>query len=820
MSLVEMSLAGGMIILAAMIVRALGRDRLPVGAFECLWTLAWLRLTLPVRLPFRLSVWSLLERSAPAMEVLPAATAAPVQTMPVLPQVNITQFSEGTAPASPGPSPWPILWAAGALLLALALAVNYVRCRKRYASALPVTEGPAAQFWDAWPLGRRVSVRRCQAVSAPLTYGIARPVILLPAGMDLADERTVMYVLAHERAHIRRFDAARKLALAAALCLHWFNPLVWAMAALAGRDMERACDRAVVDLFGPGVRGNYARTLLDMEERRAGLAPLVSGFSKFAIEERIHSIMKIRPRSFLSAALALALVLSVGAVFATAAPEPEDASEPGGFAGEVIASSDGTVYVFTPEGEPVGMTQQEYKLLFDPVDVEWWTAEEYAAWLEQEKKDLQDCLGQRAWTSANGWFTWTQEKIDETVEMYEQILEMIKSGLQVSKTVGGRSDAVLMQGSQDVQLSSGDTVVLQGSQSPSGLHMGYSYTFLDGDDRTTLGPYDSPEALQEALKEEMGARVADGRLSAAEAQELLADFAPALGTEQIVSSSGTTTYSFRGSEGVELTEEERKALDLLLENERLREALEVKVDQQLYSVQTVFTDELQSALDELDDAIEPYLPFGLQYSYDVPTGELTMTWNGRVVRGLYDGTAGIWITGHSGDDWPDGAVELIAVYTDGELTGLRLATEDEQAQWDWLRAASGISGVPDFAASPAEPEADGTVTVPPDESVTVFFSQAEGPYGELDSGGNIRAGQVTAARGSTVSVGLQSRTDAALTVSLRSGGDSMDKSVRLKAGHALTVTFSPEKDGTYEIVLTNDGEYPVELIVSWIVSQT
>ena len=66
MSLVEMSLAGGMIVLAAMIVRALGRDRLPVGAFECLWTLAWLRLTLPVRLPFRLSAFALLRQAAGA----------------------------------------------------------------------------------------------------------------------------------------------------------------------------------------------------------------------------------------------------------------------------------------------------------------------------------------------------------------------------------------------------------------------------------------------------------------------------------------------------------------------------------------------------------------------------------------------------------------------------------------------------------------------------------------------------------------------------------------------------------------------------------
>ena len=51
--------------------------------------------------------------------------------------------------------------------------------------------------------------------------------------------------------------------LAAAACLHWFNPLVWVMLVLANRDLELSCDAAVVRLYGAEARAPYARTLLE-----------------------------------------------------------------------------------------------------------------------------------------------------------------------------------------------------------------------------------------------------------------------------------------------------------------------------------------------------------------------------------------------------------------------------------------------------------------------------------------------------------------------------------------------------------------------------
>ena len=717
MSLLQMSFSGGVIILAAALVRALGRDRLPKRTFGALWAVAALRLTVPVSVPFRLSVYSLL---APAPTHGPAAPAAVEGVpLPINTIVNITQGAAQTAPSG-SISPWPVIWAAGAVLCAAVFTLLYWRGRRSFRASLPV-EGPQLDGWlAAHPLRRRMTVRLSDRVAAPLTYGILRPVILLPRGMDLSPSPALDYVLTHEYIHIRRFDAAKKLALAAVAVLHWFNPLVWAMYALASRDMELACDEAVVRAFGLDARRDYARALLSMEETRGGFAAAASGFSRNAIEERIHSIMKIRPRSFLSTALAVGLVLGAAGFLGTSAAAAEpDTTAPAVLSDGTATNGDGRVYyVFNTDGEIVRMTQEEYDALFHPADVEWWTAEEYAAWLEQEKKDLQDCLGQRAWTGADGWFTWTQDKIDETVAMYEQVLEDIKNGMMVSKTMDGQTDASLTQGTSETPYSGEDGIVMYKYDSPenmSGPYSSYYFTFADGDDSTILGPYDTPEALREAMEAEIAVSLADGRLTEEAAQDLLDNYAPAPNTMQLYVPGSKITYSFNGGQSVELTEEEKAALDVLLENQEVADAMNVAVDEELYSVETVLPDDLQEVQDTLEalkeefaaktavlqeqrraqkaleDTLEPYLPFGLQYTYDASTGQYEMRWNGREVRGIYDDTADIWITPHAGTGYGEHAVELVAVYTDGELTGLRLATAEEQAQWDALRVQEGLS---------------------------------------------------------------------------------------------------------------------------------
>lgn len=74
--------------------------------------------------------------------------------------------------------------------------------------------------------------------------------ILLPKKIAQDSSDDLKYVLSHEYIHIRRFDLVFKLVLTAALCVHWFDPLVWVMYVIANRDIEISCDEAVVRMFG------------------------------------------------------------------------------------------------------------------------------------------------------------------------------------------------------------------------------------------------------------------------------------------------------------------------------------------------------------------------------------------------------------------------------------------------------------------------------------------------------------------------------------------------------------------------------------------
>lgn len=194
-------------------------------------------------------------------------------------------------------------------------------------------------------------------------------------------------------------------------------------------------------------------TLLDMEESRTrGFSPY-NHFSKLAIEERIKAIMKYQKASLPAAILAAALVLGATTAFAVS-PQAEEKTLPS--AGTLTddctissytSSKDGKTYYSFDGGktwEP--LTNEEFAQRSSRPHVEWWTYEEYAAWLENEKVELQSMLGEKGWTGGRGEFTWTQEVIDETIAIYENILQEIKEGKLYSKSVDGDPDSLLISG--------------------------------------------------------------------------------------------------------------------------------------------------------------------------------------------------------------------------------------------------------------------------------------------------------------------------------------------------------------------------------------
>ena len=337
MNLLELTLQGGVLIGAILLLRLLGRYRLPGWTFRILWGIALARLLIPVALPFPWNVYAGLERllSPEAAQPIPSESDALVQALPVPPVSDLPGRDMPSAPQEPAWSgaaqtapmeiPWPaILWLAGAVLLAVAFVVSYRRSVAVFRTALPLTH-PAINRWrQCYPVLRGVPIRRCDRIRSPLTYGLVRPVVLLPKGMD-CDQEEVGYILLHEGTHIKHGDAWWKLFLAAALCVHWFNPLVWCMYVWANRDLERYCDESVVRRCGLEARSEYALTLLKWEERRGGLLPLCSNLGTPILKERVIFIMKLKKQSAAALALAAVLVLGTTAAFATSpAPETEN----------------------------------------------------------------------------------------------------------------------------------------------------------------------------------------------------------------------------------------------------------------------------------------------------------------------------------------------------------------------------------------------------------------------------------------------------------------------------------------------------------------
>lgn len=562
MKLLQMSLAGGVMILVITVIRALAIERLPKKTFLALWAAALARLLAPVSLPSALSIYSLLARRAPAAAEWTAVPALP--DLPVAAETAAAAAAQQTASAPAAQPPvWMIVWAVGAAVCAVVFAVAYGRCCREFRASFPVENDVIRRWLQSHPLRRTIAIRQSGRISSPLTFGVLRPVILVPKKTDWTDETALRYVLEHEFVHIQRFDVLSKLLLIAAVCVHWFNPLVWVMYVLANRDLELSCDETVLRRFGGDVRAAYARVLIRMEAARGGFAPLCNHFGKNAIEERITAIMKTKRITIVSLGLAALLVAGTVTVFATSAKRgtsgtPVKAS--GAFAEENAAfagsggtavesgvplqpdteytaagiSSKGRLWYYA--GQPVAMiyddndsiymdeeaagggylhvrrdsagvisgvdvltkeqfreladqrmnaasdttyeestlmsyvdptdgrtyysfdggktfeplTDAEFEARFPTPDVVWWTYDEYKAWLDNEKVELQSLLGQ-----TGGDYTWTQQKIDETIALYESILKDIQNGVLYSKTVDGSDDVMLSMNPADIAKTAG-----------------------------------------------------------------------------------------------------------------------------------------------------------------------------------------------------------------------------------------------------------------------------------------------------------------------------------------------------------------------------
>ena len=329
--ILNMSLTAGVVILCVLLAR-LCMKKAPKVFSYALWAVVLFRLLCPVSVNAEFSLLGLLR--SPAVEAtehttvieyvpqtvvvtppapqtqtqLPPSAATPtvpsggVTTIPSAGVVNnaerndTPQVEEPIAQTGdPAMAVATFAWLGGVAVMAVYSVISYNRLKSRLVGAVRLRE----------------NICLADHIGSPFVMGIFRPKIYLPSSLP---EQEQQYILLHEQHHIRRGDHLIKALAFVALCIHWFNPLVWLAFVLSGKDMEMSCDEAVVKKLGEEIRSDYSASLLSLATGRRVIAGTPLAFGEGDTKSRIKNMLnwkQAKPAVVFLSAAAVILVLLV-----------------------------------------------------------------------------------------------------------------------------------------------------------------------------------------------------------------------------------------------------------------------------------------------------------------------------------------------------------------------------------------------------------------------------------------------------------------------------------------------------------------------------
>jgi len=158
------------------------------------------------------------------------------------------------------------IWFAGAIVVLLRLAIGTWRVGQLARDGARVEDGVwlslAQRLANRLGVTRPLILLRGERLAVPVTWGIVYPAVLLPQDSDTWTEERRRFVLVHEMAHVKRFDALTQLLAQIAVAVFWFDPLLWVAVHQMRVEREHACDDYVLrDGTAPSL---YAGELLEM----------------------------------------------------------------------------------------------------------------------------------------------------------------------------------------------------------------------------------------------------------------------------------------------------------------------------------------------------------------------------------------------------------------------------------------------------------------------------------------------------------------------------------------------------------------------------
>ena len=316
--ILNMSLTASVIICVVLLCRLLLK-RAPKIYSYVLWSVVLFRLLCPVSLSAPISVLGIFD--TPVLEQTSenagdkASVTSSIMYIPT--DIVHTEYPEITLPI-PGvgdmvsdavndrlpsgefqlradPLEFPVtfatyLWMIGIMGMLVSGIVSYVRLRSNIVGALKL----------------RDNIYVTDHISGPFVIGLIKPKIYLPSELD---EKEHSYIILHEKYHIRRGDPVFKMVAYIALCIHWFNPLVWLFFKLFVKDMEMSCDEAVVNKLGENIRADYSASLLQLAIGRQMLFGSPLAFGETEPTGRIKNLSRWKKPTLVISAFAIVLCI-------------------------------------------------------------------------------------------------------------------------------------------------------------------------------------------------------------------------------------------------------------------------------------------------------------------------------------------------------------------------------------------------------------------------------------------------------------------------------------------------------------------------------
>lgn len=308
-AILNMSITASYVALAVMFIR-LCLSRAPKIFSYLLWLAVLIRLVFPFSFnsPFSLLgfLQSNVQAGTGAMEYIPSGLG-----LMQIPAVNVgadginQAINSSLPPATPEASANTmqimmemagIIWTVGAISLLVYGIVSYLKVIHMLRTATLLQD----------------NVYETDRITTPFVSGFIKPKIYVPVGIS---DQELSYILEHERTHIRRRDYLIKPFAYLLLIVHWFNPLMWMSFKLMSKDMEMACDEAVIQKMGSKVKGNYSKSLLSFAAKRSG--SIVGGplaFGESHVHSRIRNVLNYKKPTLrvVAAACLVTLIIIIG----------------------------------------------------------------------------------------------------------------------------------------------------------------------------------------------------------------------------------------------------------------------------------------------------------------------------------------------------------------------------------------------------------------------------------------------------------------------------------------------------------------------------